>query len=284
MSSGEARNDVTTPRSSRLATLKRSNWTQALVVGAAIAFVLYGTIAAKLDTLIAQQQTRDLAEPLTKLCTSSPEARRTVGSERCEQAAEIKDAPDPLPIDGKNGTDGKNGNDGKDGVDGRGIANTAVIEGHLFVTYTDGIREDKGVVAVDGRDGRGITGARIDDGQLLLTYTDGTSEVVGRIVGRDGNDGRGVRDVSISESYHIIVTYTDNTVEDIGALPPGPSGPPGRGIVTLDIDLETCVVTIYYTDNTSETKPASGCVPATGEESPSPSPSPTDDTPLPPTG
>ena len=39
--------------------------------------------------------------------------------------------------DGKDGVDGKDGTDGKDGVDGRGVLKVEIINGCLWITYTD---------------------------------------------------------------------------------------------------------------------------------------------------
>ena len=39
--------------------------------------------------------------------------------------------------DGEDGKDGQNGADGKDGKDGRGVSNVEIIDGNLYITYTD---------------------------------------------------------------------------------------------------------------------------------------------------
>lgn len=235
---------------------QRNQWIVIVILSLAVVFVVYQQVEAKLAANVATDTAKDLAEPVDQLCRDDPSARRRIGDERCDQAAEVQRESTVAIAP-------------RDGKPGRGIVSTAVVGGRLYVTYTDGVREDKGVIAVNGQDGRGITGARLDDtGQLVLTYTDSTSETVGRIVGRDGERGRGVASVVVSADYHVIVTYTDGTVEDVGALPPGPSGPsgpsgptgpPGRSVLTVDFDMKNCTATIYYSNDTSETKEMTGC-------------------------
>jgi hypothetical protein len=241
---------------------QRSQWIVIVILSLAMVYVIYQQVEANLAANVATDTAQDLAEPVDELCRKDPDARREIGDERCGQAADVQ-RESTVAVAPRDGSDGKNG---RDGSDGRGIVSTAVVDGHLFVTYTDGVREDKGVIATNGENGRGITGARLNDtGQLVLTFTDGTSTVVGRIVGRDGNDGRGITDVVVSSDYHVIVTYTDGTIEDVGALPPGPSGPSGndgpagRGVDTIDFDMTTCTATVHYSDGTSETKTMTGC-------------------------
>lgn len=243
---------------------QRNQWIVIIVLSLAVVYVIYEQVEAQLAANAANSTAQDLAEPIDKLCQRDPNARRQIGDDKCDQAAEVQ-RESTVAVAPKDGEDGE---DGDKGDPGRGITNTAVIDGHLFVTYTDGVREDKGVIATDGDDGRGITGARLDDtGQLVLTFTDGTSTAVGRIVGRDGERGRGVATVVVSDDYRVIVTYTDGTVEDVGALPPGPqgpsgnAGPAGRGVDTIDFDVAACEATIRYSDGTSETKTMTGCEP-----------------------
>lgn len=243
---------------------QRSQWLMIIVLSLAVVYVVYQQVAAKIGENAATSTAQDLAGPVDELCRTDPSARQQIGNEKCGQAAEVqRESTDAIAP--RDGTDGENGRDGRDGKNGRGITSTAVVDGHLFVTYTDGVREDKGVIAVDGHDGRGISGAALLDGQLVLTYTDGASETVGRIVGRDGTNGRGITDVVVSDDYRVIVTYTDGTIEDVGALPPGPpgaTGVPGRGVQTVDFNMAACEAKITYTDGYVETKSMTGCTPA----------------------
>lgn len=263
----ERSTDVTTPvtpdgRLDRRG--QRNQWIVIVVLSLAVLYVVYQQVQANIAANVATSTAKDLAEPVDKLCRDDPNARRRIGNERCDQAAEVQQDPPVAAVP----RDGKDGKPGKDGKDGRGIAGTAIVNGHLFVTYTDGIREDKGVIVTNGKDGRGIRSATLRDGQLVLTYTDDTSTTVGRIVGRDGVNGRGIADVTVSEDYRVIVTYTDGTIDDVGALPPGPpgndgtDGADGRGIDTVDFNIKECTATIRYSDGTAETKTMTGCEPS----------------------
>lgn len=71
--------------------------------------------------------------------------------------------------DGKNGIDGTNGVDGKDGKDG--------ING---VDGKDGKDGKDGTNGIDGKDGRGIADMAIINGEIVITYTDGTKSVIGK--------------------------------------------------------------------------------------------------------
>lgn len=264
---------------------QRNQWIVIVLLSLAVVYVVYEQVDAQIAANEATSTAQDLAEPINDLCINDPSARRQIGEKRCGQASEVqRESTVALaPRDGRDGTNGR------DGVNGRGITSTSVVKGRLYVTYTDGVREDKGVIAVDGQNGRGITGARLDaTGQLVLTFTDGTSETVGRIVGRDGERGRGIASVVVSADYRVIVTYTDGTIEDVGALPPGPpgstgptgeTGPPGRSVLTVDFDMKNCTATIYYSDDTSESKSMTGCA----DDEPTPPPTTTDTTVPPPT-
>lgn len=221
----------------------------------AVAFLVYEQVSAKVDAIEATQQARDLAAPLDELCRDDPAARRRVGVESCDQAASVQAEPPPVAV--------APARDGRDGADGRGIVSTRVTAGRLYVAYTDGITEDKGVVVgapgatgTNGAAGRGVVSSTIGDGgELVLTYTDGTTEVAGVVVGRDGADGRGVAATAVVDG-RLLVTYTDGATEDAGPV----VGPRGRGVATLDLDLDRCVVTVHYDDGSpSEEKPVTGC-------------------------
>lgn len=117
---------------------------------------------------------------------------------------------------------------GPSGPSGRGIAGTSIVGGHLFVSYSDGVSEDKGAVqGAAGPAGRSITGTLITNGHLVLTYSDGTSSDAGQIVGPPGTAGRGVTNVAINAQFHLIISYTDGTTADVGQLPEGPRGESG---------------------------------------------------------
>lgn len=241
----------------------RGQWIVISVLSLAVGFLIYQQVLTNLTLNDTVETARTLAEPVDDLCRDDPTARRKIGTERCDQAAEVQRDPSaaatPPP------------SDGRDGRPGRGIASTAIVDGHLIVIYDDGAREDEGVVVgatgVAGPDGRGITSATVDaTGQFVLTFTDGIIDVVGHVVGADGATGRGIARTEAVDG-RLLVYYDDapSVAVDVGPLPSGPVGPagtdgaPGRGIATLDLDLNSCTVTIYYTDDTSETKHATGC-------------------------
>lgn len=62
----------------------------------------------------------------------------------------------------------------------------------------------------DGKDGVGVLFASIDtSGYLVLTYTDGKSEVVGRVVGKDGKDGFSPTAKVTETDSGAVITITD---------------------------------------------------------------------------
>jgi hypothetical protein len=254
----------------------KQRWFVVGVLALAVTFMIYQQVMSNLSRNDAVSTAQSLAEPVDKLCRDDPTARRQIGDESCDQAAEVQQNPSVAALPPR------------DGEPGRGIRSTAVdATGHLIVTFTDGAREDEGVVVgatgatgAAGPDGRGITSSTLDDaGQLVLTFTDGVVDVVGRVVGADGTDGddgkpgRGVARTEARDG-RLLVYYDDapNVSVDVGPLPvgpAGPAGPAGRGITTLSLNLDACTVTIYYDDGTSEVKSATGCdePPSTGEPS-----------------
>jgi hypothetical protein len=201
----------------------------------------------------AQRRAKSLAEQVAEACAKGGEAAAELGPAACAEANNVRAQPAP-----------------RDGEDGRGITGTQIADGHLLITYTDGVVEDKGLVVGKtgpvGEKGRGVAGSTIAaSGRLVLTYSDGTTEDVGVVVGpegragRDGGKGRGVASVTVSPDSHLIVSYDDGTTADAGLLPPGPKGDPGRGIESVAFDFDTCQATITYTDGSSEPAPMTGC-------------------------
>jgi hypothetical protein len=228
-----------------------------VLLSVAVAYLLLSQILAQRDANVATQQATDaqqdakaVADPLDEVCRRDEEIRRRLG-DLCDKAAEVKDQPAPAAA-GKDGTNGR---------DGRGITGTAIVDGRLVITYTDGVIEDKGpitTVGPPGKNGRSITGTTIQGGALVLSYSDGTSETVGQVVGADGKDGRGITAVSVSSDYRLIVTYTDGDTVDVGPLP---SGRDGRGIAGVAFDMDNCTATVTYTDGATENAPMTGCQP-----------------------
>jgi len=199
----------------------------AFAVGAAVAAAAMAFV--KVDTQEqADQVVGYLQEDLATVCAAAPAAALDAPAQ--EQCRRAEQGLPPAP-----GLEGEQGASGSDGADGRGIASTRIDEaGHLFITYTDGAVEDKGLVVgaaggrgVDGPPGRGITNTALgEDGVLTLTYTDGATEAVGTVVGRDGVDGRGIVSTTAVDGQ-LQVTYTDGTIEFVGPLPAGPAGKDG---------------------------------------------------------
>lgn len=221
----------------------------------AVGYVVYGQVSTQLRANEAQDQAqearqdaKEVADPLADLCRRDAEVRRRVGS-LCDKAAQVQEST-AAPRDGK---------------DGRGVASTSIVEGHLWITYTDGVSEDKGPVVSQGqpgRDGRSIVSTAIQDGALVLSYSDGATETAGQVVGengRDGTDGRGVASVAVTADYRLTVTYTDGETVDVGPLPAGRDGTDGRGIASIAFDMDACTATVTYTDGATETKPMTGC-------------------------
>lgn len=252
----------------------RGQWAVAVGLTLAVGFLAYEQVSSRYDANVATSTAQDLAGPVADLCRNDPDAREQIGNARCDVASDVQREPSVAAMP-------------RDGRDGRGIVSTALVGGHLLVTYTDGNHVDLGrVVGATGPGGptgptgvagRGIVDAALDgDGRLVVTYTDGTSEAVGHVVGRDGVDGvngvdgRGVDRVEARDGRLLVYysTAPDQAV-DVGPLPPG------RGIETLDLDLDACTVTIHYTDQSSEVKSVTGCDSSTSE------PTTTDDLPTP---
>lgn len=142
---------------------------------------------------------------------------------------------------------------GDRGPAGRGIAGTAIVDGHLLVAFDDGTSRDVGQVVgqpgTNGAAGRGVVGTTIAGGRLVVSYSDSTTEDVGQVVGTDGDDGapgRGVTSVA-SVDGRLVVTFTDGATQDAGPLPAGPAG---RGVQRAEV--VDCRWRVTYTDGTSE--------------------------------
>lgn len=129
----------------------------------------------------------------------------------------------------------------------RGIKGTAIDNGHLVVTYTDGASEDKGPVVgpagTGGAAGRGIVGSGIVNGHLVLSYSDTTTEDVGPVVGPKGDRGRGISSSAIVDG-RLVLTYDDGTTQDLGPLPVG------RGVKKTEV--VACRWRVTYTDGVTE--------------------------------
>lgn len=172
---------------------------------------------------------------------------------------------------GDKGDKGDAGVDGKDGIDT--IISTAInANGELVITYSDGTSDNLGVVVgsngqngVDGQDGISITDAEINSaGELVLTYSNNQRSNLGMVIGADGRDGQngtdgfdgvdgqdgiGVKKSEINSRGELVITYSDNTVDNLGVVV-GTNGQDGRdGIDGVDgqngedgVGIETIVI------------------------------------------
>ena len=110
--------------------------------------------------------------------------------------------------DGSDGSDGKDGQDGKDGEDGKdGLTPYIGSNGNWWIGTTDTGIKAAGVNGADGKDGKdGINGK------------DGANGKNGAN-GKDGADGVGIADIKLNENGELIVTLTDGTELNAGAVP-----------------------------------------------------------------
>jgi len=143
---------------------------------------------------------------------------------------------------GSNGKDGADGKDGKNGKDGVGISNMAINENdQLVITYTDGkvVNLDK-LVGLNGKDGVGISKSEINAaGELVITYTNGQQANLGVVIGaagkdgtdgmdglpgkdgedgKDGQDGLSIVSSTINAAGELVITYSDNTTDNLGKV------------------------------------------------------------------
>ena len=152
------------------------------------------------------------------------------------------------------GRDGKDGADGKDGVNG-----TDGRDGQDGADGKDGVNGTNGKDGVDGKDGVGVSSAQINSkGELVLTYSNGQISTLGKVIGADGKDGVNGADgkdglngtngkdgvdgkdgISISKSEinsngELVITYSNNEVENLGVVV-GSKGTDGKdGVNGLD--------------------------------------------------
>lgn len=201
----------------------------------AVGYLLVSNINAKVNANKAGAQAQAVAQPIDALCAQGgPIAEELHRRGACTAAAQVQQSPAVAPVTTV-----------VPGPPGRGITATAVeTDGHLRITYTDGITEDKGVVigkaGAAGAAGRGIVSTAIREGHLMLSYSDSTSEDVGQVV---GPPGRGVASTDIVAG-RLVVTYTDGTKQDLGPLPVG------RGVQKAEV--VDCRWRVIYTDGQAE--------------------------------
>ena len=81
---------------------------------------------------------------------------------------------------------------GQDGVSGtNGITPHIGDNGNWFIGETDTNKPSQGTNGVNGKHGVGITKSEVNtSGELVITYSNGDSTNLGKIVGKDGQDGK----------------------------------------------------------------------------------------------
>lgn len=156
--------------------------------------------------------------------------------------------------DGQNGTDGKDGVDGKDGIS---VTKSEInAKGELVITYSNNQVDNLGVVVgidgkdgadgkdgqngIDGKDGVGIKNIEITNSdELVITLTNGSTLNLGCIKGADGKDGTngkdgadgkdgangdngkdgvGIKKTEINALGELVITYTDDTADNLGVI------------------------------------------------------------------
>lgn len=156
--------------------------------------------------------------------------------------------------DGADGAKGDKGDNGENGADGIGISNAEVnAKGELVVTYSDGktanlgnvigaagAKGDKGEQGEQGEkgeDGVSVASAEINtEGELVISFSNGQRTNVGSVIGAagakgekgeqgekgdkgdKGDNGIGIKKSEINSLGELVVTYTDDTVANLGAV------------------------------------------------------------------
>lgn len=148
---------------------------------------------------------------------------------------------------GAQGPQGEIGPSGPAGVDGIGIQDVSITDnGILIITYTNGINKEVGIVkgadgtsiniidSLDSTDSLPSTGQNKGDGYLInghlwiYTGSEADESINGFIDAGNiqGPSGRGILTLAIDENYNLIITYSDNTIENLGNIR-GPQGEKG---------------------------------------------------------
>jgi len=201
--------------------------------------------------------------------------------------------------DGVNGADGKDGDDGEDGKDGVGIEDIKIVNGNLSITLTNGTTMDLGNIkgadgkdgtngtdgkdgtdGVDGKDGISVTGAEINAAnELVLTFSDGTDKNLGVVVGADGKDGqngtngtdgvngtdgRGIKKTEVNAIGELVITYTDDTTDNLGVII-SDNGGAGTGAIAPRIQINASTNEWEISTDGGETYVSTG-VKATGAD------------------
>jgi hypothetical protein len=223
---GPAAKDARNPRARR--------WLALLAVVAAASALAFAGIAAEVFLREADLQTQvTTLAGNAKALADNAKQNNAAAQTLADQVRKLGGTPVVSPPPGPTGAAGPAG---PTGTAGRGITGSSISGGHLYLTYSDGVTEDKGqVVGAKGTDGRGISGVNATSGHLVLSYSDGSTSDAGQVVGPQGavgatgaagTAGRGVKAVATTGG-ELVITYDDGSTADAGPLPAGPPGPAG---------------------------------------------------------
>lgn len=168
-------------------------------------------------------------------------------------------------VEKEKGDTGAAGPSGPTGTTGRGVRKTEVTPaGELLITYTDdtvtdagnvrGTKGDTGATGATGHAGQGIKSTAIESGDLVVLYDDRSRVNLGQVVGAKG---RGVAGSTIDADGNLVIGYSDGSSANLGNVKgakgdTGATGAAGRGIKATNYDPSTGVLTITYTDDTSD--------------------------------
>lgn len=169
-------------------------------------------------------------------------------------------------VGGGNGNGTGEGTPGKDGISPT-VEVTEIEGGHkVSVTDKNGTQDFE---VMDGEDGKGISYIQVDgNGNLIIYYSDNSSNNLGKVVGKDGEDGADGVSPTISVSDitggHRITIVDKNGTKTIDVMngsdgDDGDKGDAGRGITSIARTSgngsagTTDTYTITYTDNTTST-------------------------------
>lgn len=226
----ELRETVAAPAADKARNPRARRWLALLAVVAAASALAFAGIAAEVFLREADLQTQ-----VTSLADNAKQ-NNAAAQTLADQVRKLGGTPVVSPPPGPSGAQGPAG---PAGAAGRGITGTSISGGYLYITYSDGVTENKGQVVgatgAKGDTGRGITGANTTSGHLVLSFSDGSTSDAGAVVGPQGAvgatgpagpAGRGIKSVSTSGG-ELTITYDDGTSADAGPLPAGPPGPAG---------------------------------------------------------
>lgn len=157
------------------------------------------------EKISAQQNAKDIADPVAALCAKDPEVRQRLGA-ACEKAVQVQQSTP-----------------GRDGV---GIADVQTGMCAVTIVLDDARRYTLGDLC--GKPGRGISKAAQDGCYVTVTFTDNSTPVrLGPFCGRDGADGQSPPCLSEPDQCHGPQGETGETGAKGDPGTPGPQGDKG---------------------------------------------------------